>query len=397
MDKANWTPEEAVQLARELSNWGTHYRNAVASLYNTFSFELSNYWRGKNYNIVAEYVNEHYDEFDNITNAMCVTIPSAIQNIAALQAEDGLGSITTFNYEIADSTGADSAVAFNLIPMTEESADGSIVLTQDVVTKYIDGNGEPSLIYYQERMEEYMNSYCSTLDQFSSIKEFNDALKAAYEAIENFKTFSTTAVKNIIEETKIRADVELGKISETDASTKDLAVTVLNNDSAISSGSSNSTRPNSASSYVGGNTTRPNSISKFIGSDAKNSSTRPNSAPTYIGDLMKDSKKTSNTNTSSDTQGTKYDKPIGHEIPENIKQQQDAQTKQNKQVITDYLNSDYEKGSSDDHTYEINGQKMYIDNIKDNGDSYTVTYYDQEKFDANPGNYTDPDTMDIKK
>ena len=66
MDKANWTPEEAVQLARELSNWGTHYRNAVASLYNTFSFELSNYWRGKNYNVVAEYVNEHYDELMDI-------------------------------------------------------------------------------------------------------------------------------------------------------------------------------------------------------------------------------------------------------------------------------------------------------------------------------------------
>ena len=40
---------------------------------------------------------------------------------------------------------------------------------------------------------------------------------------------------------------------------------------------------------------------------------------------------------------------------------------------------------------------MYIDDITDNGDSYTIKYFDQEKFDADPGNYTDPDTMDIKK
>ena len=37
MDKANWTPEEAVQLARELNNYGTHYRNAVACLYKMFT------------------------------------------------------------------------------------------------------------------------------------------------------------------------------------------------------------------------------------------------------------------------------------------------------------------------------------------------------------------------
>lgn len=231
MDKANWTPEEAVQLARELNNYGTHYRNAVACLYKMFTLTLSNYWRGKNYNIVAEYVNEHYDEFNSISNAMCITIPCAIQSIASLQAEDGLGSVVVFNYDITDPTGADSAIGFELIPMTEETADGSILLTQDIVNQYIDGSNDPSLIFYQERMEDYLNSYSNTLDQFSSIKEFNDALKSAYEAIETFKTFSSTAAQNIIEETKMRADVELGKITETDAETKDLAVTTLNSTS----------------------------------------------------------------------------------------------------------------------------------------------------------------------
>lgn len=375
MDKANWSPEEAVQLARELNNFGTHYRNAVASLYNTFSLELSNYWRGKNYNIVAEYMNEHYDEFDSITNSMCVTIPSVIQSIASLQAEDGLGSVSVFNYEINDPSGIDSAVTFNLVPMTEESTDGSIVLTQDVVTKYIDGNGEPSLNYYQERMEEYMNSYSGTLDQFSSIREFNDALKAAYEAIENFKTFSTNAVKNIIEETKIRADVELGKITETDAETKDLAITALGD-------TSSATTSKTSTSII-----HPNYYSSSHGAISKsNTSTNlSNNSNFSSSNVSKESSENLNTGTNKESSNVQYDKPIGPEI--------DAK---NKQVINNYLNSDYEKGIEDTNTYTINGKKMYIDEIKDNGDSYTITYYDKERFDAD-SNYTTPDTMEIKK
>lgn len=227
MDKANWSPEEAVQVAKELNNWGTHYRNAVACLYNMFSKILCNYWKGKNYNVVAEYVNEHYNEFNTITYSLCVTIPSTMQSIAALQAEDGLGSVDLFNYEINDSTGADSAIEFSQIPMTEESADGSIVLTQDIVTKFIDGNSEPSLLFYQDRMNEYINSYLTTLHQFDDIQLFNDALKATYDSVGTFILFSTNTVEDIITETKRRADIELGKISETDASAKDLATHTL--------------------------------------------------------------------------------------------------------------------------------------------------------------------------
>lgn len=390
MDKANWSPEEAVQLAKELNNWGTHYRNAVACLYNTFSLELSNYWRGKNYNVVAEYVNEHYDEFDHITNSMCITIPSAIQSIASMQAEDGLGSVSVFNYEINDSSGVDSAIGFNLIPMTEETADGSIVLTQDVVTKYIDGSGEPSLIFYQEKMEEYMNSYSNVLDQFSSIKEFNDALKSAYEAIASFKLYSNNAVKNIIEETKIRADAELGKISETDASTKDLAVTTLTGTTSTTSKNNLSTNPNTGFSK--------NANTNFSSSNAKSKSSKDTSSSSS------NAKSESSRYTSSSSDNKKYkdsenpnSKPgfIGPVLTDENKQL--LQKQANQQVVEKYLNSDYEKGPNDEHIYTINDKEMFIDDITDNGDSYTITYYDKEKFDNDPNGYTEPDTIDIDK
>ena len=360
MDKANWSPDEAVQLARELNNYGTHYRNAVASLYNTFSLELSNYWRGKNYNVVAEYFNEHYDEFNTITNSMCITIPSAIQNIAALQAEDGLGAVSVFSYEINDPTGVDSAIGFNLIPMTEESADGSIILTEDVVRKYIDGNSEPSLIYYQEKMEEYMNSYSNVLNQFSSIKEFNDALKSAYEAIDTFKVFSNNAVKNIIEETKLRADAELGKISETDINTKDLAVTVLTGTSSSTPSSSSSTTSSSTTS-TNTSTETPKTSSNFSSSNAKSENT--NSKSEFIGPLH-------------NTMGP-------------------SQEGKNKQVVEDYLASNYEKGENDMHEYTLNGEKMYIDNVTDNGDSYTVTGYSKDVLENDP--YNSEEVINVKK
>ena len=222
--EANWSPEEIVQLAKELNNYGTHYRNAVACLYNTFTYELADYWRGANYNRVAEYVNEHYDDFDKITDYICKEIPNSLYAIGSIEAEDGGGSV--FGYEI--NAPGDSAISFNLIPMTEESADGSIQLTEEIAKKYIDGSNEPSLPFYSERMEEYLNSYVNTLEQFSSIKEFNDALKVVYGTIENYKQYSLDVSRNIIAETRLRADVELGKISDADASAKELAVKTLN-------------------------------------------------------------------------------------------------------------------------------------------------------------------------
>lgn len=378
MNKANWSPDEAVQLARELNNFGTHYRNAVASLYNTFSNVLGNYWRGKNYNIVAEYVNEHYNDFDSITNNICIKIPAAIQDIAARQAEDGRGTIN-FSYDIYDPSGLDSAIAFNLIPMTDESPDGNVALTQDTVEKYIDGTSEPSLIYYQEKMDDYMNSYISTLEQFRGISEFNEALKVAFEACENYKTFSTNAVKEIIEETKLRADTELGKISEADASTKDLAVTALTNGP---SGNSTSTTNGFIKSSVG-----PNSASSF-----SSTSVSSNSSNTVTYNQPVNTKTSSDANTNETTSNITYDKPIGPDIPSDVA---DSKHQQNIQVIDNYLNSDYEKGATDDHVYTINGQEMYIDEIKDNGDSYTITYYDKEEFDND--SFTESSTMEIDK
>ena len=304
MDKANWTPEEAVQLARELNNYGTHYRNAVACLYKMFTLTLSNYWRGKNYNIVAEYVNEHYDEFNSISNAMCVTIPSVIQSIASLQAEDGLGSVVVFNYDITDPTGADSAIGFELIPMTEETSDGSILLTQDIVNQYIDGSNDPSLIFYQERMEDYLNSYSNTLDQFSSIKEFNDALKSAYEAIETFKTFSSTAAKNIIEETKMRADVELGKITETDAETKDLAVTALNSTSPNDTQKTGSFVDSTASNTDTSSSNSTHKAGSFVGSVSSNNAQNSNNNSKATTTTSTDNSTTTTTTTSTDNPTT---------------------------------------------------------------------------------------------
>ena len=221
MDKANWSPEEAVQLAKVLNNYGAHYRNAVACLYNTFTYELADYWRGDNYNKVAEFVNSHYDDFDSITNNICCIIPTTIQSIAGLQAQDGLGTVTTFNYEI--NIPGDGAVAFNLIPMTEKSADGSIKLTEELAKKYIDGTNEPSLPYYKNLMEEYMNGYISTLEQFSGIKEFNEALKVAFNHIESYKAYSIEVSQNIISQTRLRANVELGIISDADANAREIA------------------------------------------------------------------------------------------------------------------------------------------------------------------------------
>ena len=241
MDKANWSPEEAVQLAKVLNNYGAHYRNAVACLYNTFTYELADYWRGDNYNKVAEFVNSHYDDFDSITNNICCVIPTTIQSIAGLQAENGLGTVTTFSYEI--NLPGDGAVAFNLIPMTEKSADGSIKLTEELAKRYIDGTNNPSLPYYKNLMEEYMNGYISTLEQFSGIKEFNEALKIAFEHVESYKAYSLEVSENIIEQTRLRANVELGVISDAEAKTKEIAS--LN----LEGYDNNKTNPNS-SSYV---------------------------------------------------------------------------------------------------------------------------------------------------
>ena len=378
MDKANWTPEEAVQLARELNNYGTHYRNAVACLYKMFTLTLSNYWRGKNYNIVAEYVNEHYDEFNSISNAMCITIPCAIQSIASLQAEDGLGSVVVFNYDITDPTGADSAIGFELIPMTEETADGSILLTQDIVNQYIDGSNDPSLIFYQERMEDYLNSYSNTLDQFSSIKEFNDALKSAYEAIETFKTFSSTAAQNIIEETKMRADLELFKITETDAETKDLAVTTLN-----------STSPNDTqktSDFVRSSTSSNNAQNSNNNSKTTTTTTADKSkATTTTTTTTADKSKATTTTTTTTADKSKATTTATGSSKTTTTSTSDF-SQQNQKALNDYLYSN----RSSTKVYQINGKDSYITDISDNGDSTTITYWDKEEYynSFNPKKHT---------
>lgn len=227
--KMSWTPDNISQLARELNNYGAHYRNAVACLYNTFSYELSKYWTGKNYNKVAEFVNGHYDYFDTICIDLCATIPMKLQDIAYNQAVDGHGAITTFNFQINDPNGIDSAISFNKIPMTKETADGSISLTQDLVEQYINGSSEPSLSFYRELMGKYLASYLDAIEQLRGIEKFNAAVKFAYDNIQLFAMYSDDTVQRIMEQTKLRADAELGKITEADAETKDLAVRTLTN------------------------------------------------------------------------------------------------------------------------------------------------------------------------
>lgn len=309
MDKANWGPEEISNLTKELNYYGTHYRNAVACLYNTFTYELADYWRGNNYNKVAQFVNEHYDDFDKITYNLCIGIPTIFQGIAQMQSEDGLGSIEIFSYEI-DLPG-DGAVGFNLIPMTETFADGRITLTEDLAKKYIDGNSEPSLPFYSERMEEYMDGYINTLEKFSGIKEFNEALKIASESVETYKIYSLQVSKDVIDETRLRANVELGIISDTDANSKDLAVRVLNGNEGDSTSPLTSVSNNTASGIDYSSVKSPSTpkaaytASKGNSTSGINSSASTSSTTSATNSSTSTSSTTSGTNSSASTTSTK--------------------------------------------------------------------------------------------
>ena len=100
-------------------------------------------------------------------------------------------------------------------------------MTEDAVKQYIDGSAEPSIIYYGSKMEEYITNYEVAFDEYQSYYKYNEGLKNVADKISQYKQYSIDISKDILEETRERANMELGKIAEANESTKEMAKKTL--------------------------------------------------------------------------------------------------------------------------------------------------------------------------
>lgn len=262
-DKLDWSPEEINNLAMELNNIGAHYRNAVACIFNMFTYKLSYYWTGKNYNKVAEYVNAHYEDFNGISIDLANIIPRAINVIASNQAEDGLGTIQTFDYIIEGE--GDRTIELKKIELTPENTDGTITLTEDVVKQYIDGTSEPSLEFYKEVMLEYIKEYRNKFEEFANISIYNAALQKAFFVVDVAQGYSSCAINRIIHEVHLMANLELGNISETDVETQKVSVFTLDEQCDVTRNAAKAEKNVSSSEKQAG---PENIASEFVSSKA---------------------------------------------------------------------------------------------------------------------------------
>ena len=227
MANFEWTPQYIQDYAGELNKVGALFRNAVACLYNTFSYEVSKYWTGKNYNNIAQYINGYYENYERMINNLAVDIPGKIQDVAISFAIDGGGSLDTIAYSV-DAPGVD-IVTFAKIPETSISADGKITLTQEMARRYFNEDVEPSVPYYTRLMIEFLDMYERKYDEHGAEFEKTEPLKDAKSEIESYKAQiknDITKIENVI---KDNANKELNIIEQVNVETKEKAQKSVSN------------------------------------------------------------------------------------------------------------------------------------------------------------------------
>lgn len=221
MANFDWTPQSIQDYAGELNKVGAFFRNAVACVYNTFTYEVSKYWTGKNYNNIAQHINGYYESYESMINNLAVVIPGRIQDVALRLANDGGGNLDAISYS-ADAPGVD-VVSFTRIPETSVSADGRITLTQEKAHRYFNEDVEPSVPYYTRLMVEYLDMYDRKFDEYGSQFENTEAVKEARSAIESYKYKVKNDIAKIESVIQENANKELGIIENVDVETKEKA------------------------------------------------------------------------------------------------------------------------------------------------------------------------------
>ena len=221
MANFDWTPQYIQDYAGELNKVGALFRNAVACMYNTFTYEVSQYWTGKNYNNIAQHINSYYEKYENMVNDLAVKIPSDIQSVAIALANDGGGNLDTISYS-ADAPGVD-IVTFAKIPETSVSADGKITLSQEKAHRYFNEDVEPSVPYYTRLMVEYLDMYDRKFDEYGSEFENTQAVKEARQNIESYKEQVKNDIAEIEGVIQDNANKELGIIEQVNVETKEKA------------------------------------------------------------------------------------------------------------------------------------------------------------------------------
>ena len=213
-----WNNTESMQLAKELNEKGIMVRESISGIYNLFKTDLPNYWTGKNFNNVAEYVNGYASSFYKMTRILATVIPGSIKDITNQQVADGKGTID--NFTLKDDGVTESSW---VIPKTTESADGRIRITTTTVKKYFQSSQAPSVLHQLEETNQHLSEYVSSIDALSQYANENDAVKLMIQTATNYQTSFKMKSAEIIDLIIEVANQEISGIEEVDVAATSVA------------------------------------------------------------------------------------------------------------------------------------------------------------------------------
>lgn len=238
-ERIEWNIEECIQVIENLNTNGTLIKNAIAGIYNTFRYKISNEWSGHNYNIVVRELNGCAPEFRSITTYLGVTVPSAMQEIVNAQAENGQGYART----IALGSDNENPDIWE-VQESVETADGSTRINLEALRPYITGSEYPSVTAAIDLAKQYFQDYLNVFEQNISTFQNNPAIMEAYQKVQDYRSQFESRTTTLVEDIVAAAESGIQKIEETDITTRRTAQNATE-------GASNGSQPGTGSDAAG--------------------------------------------------------------------------------------------------------------------------------------------------
>lgn len=230
-ERIEWNIDECMEAISQLNHYGSLIKNAMAGIYNTFRYRISNEWSGHNYNIVVKEVNGCAPEFRKIANYLSITVPSMLQTIVNTQASAGQGTAQTIALESDD----DNPDMWE-VPESPETADGQTRINIEAVRPFITGSEYPSITAAVDLAKQYYQNYIDVFNQNVSTFKNNRALQEANTHILDFKAKFESRTTQLIEDIIAVAEKGINRIEEADINTRKSAqnaTTQINNNGGV--------------------------------------------------------------------------------------------------------------------------------------------------------------------
>lgn len=221
-DIIEWNIDECIQVIEGLNQNGTLIKNAIAGIYNTFRYRISEVWSGHNYNVVVRELNGCAPEFRSMTEYLGVTIPTVMQEIVNAQAADGQGYAQT----IALGSSNENPDIWE-VQESVETADGSTNINVDAVMPYVTGAEYPSVTAAADLAKQYFQNYLNIFEQNLSIFQNNQAIVDAYNQVQEYKTQFETRTQELIDIIVYAVNEGIEKIEEGNIETIKAAQSVV--------------------------------------------------------------------------------------------------------------------------------------------------------------------------